>query len=98
MDVFTENRAILLGEVDMLEKAVGGLDCAGGYEESAGYSAFVQGYDFAGFDFADEMGIDSVQGAGFACGDVSAGVGFAYAEGSNAIRVASGLDMVGEKE
>lgn len=98
MDVFAEDGAVLLGEVDVLEEAMGGFDSAGCYEEPAGQAVFVERNDFARLDFADESGVNRIEGAGFACDDVAAGTGLPYAEGPNAVRVAGGLNPVGEKE
>ncbi len=98
MDIFTEDHAALLGEIDMLENAVGGLDGAGRNEETASHSAAVQGHDLAGGNIAEIGGADGVEGAGLAGNHPGALLGPADAQGTESIGIAGGLQPIGKQK
>jgi len=54
VDVFGEDSAVLLGEIDVLEDAVGRGYAARCDEETAGDAVFVQPDYFSGLDLTDE--------------------------------------------
>jgi len=66
MGVFAEHLAGRIGEVDMLEDAVGAPKCPP-RDKSAGRKTIGgEGYDLARLDVANIGGVDDVQGAGLA--------------------------------
>ena len=79
MNVFAENGAILLSEINVLKEAMSGFDSAGFDEEPAGQAALIDDYDFARLDLAYEFCADGIERASFACGGVNACVGLAQA-------------------
>ena len=96
--VLAEDAGVLLGEVDVLEDAVGRRDAPALDEEPAVQPVLVQPHDLARLDLADERGPDRIDGAALAGHDVAPLGGLADAQRPNPVRIAGRLDVVGEQE
>ena len=96
--VLAEDAGVLLGEVDVLEDAVGRGDTLPPHEEPAVQPLLVQPHDLARLDLAEELGADRIDRATFAGHDVAPAGRLTDAQRPNPIGIAGRLDVIGEQE
>jgi hypothetical protein len=96
--VVAEDVAGRIGKVDLLEDALGGADCAGRRDPTAGDSLLADRHDLAGCDLAQELGVDQVERTGLARHDDRPVVHAPEHERTESERIARGDEPVREEE
>ena len=94
MHIFPEECAILFGEVDVLEDAMGRRNSAGLYEKPAGKPVFIEADDFAWFDFTDKFCAYCIDSTRFAGDDVVTFFGLADTQRPDAVRISCRFNAV----